>query len=164
MRHFAVESGKSKGQFLTSAEVSLIMARIIGISTTKTSAATTVSDPTCGSGSLLLKVAHEARTPVTLYGQEKDSATAVLARMNIIPHNPPTESIVQDRLTKGKQLLDQAIEQLALLCEPVESPKGEMEHIHYFCGNVEIPSDLNEREPQRSALYRGTESLVRGCP
>ena len=95
MRHFAVESGKSKGQFLTPAEVSLIMARIIGISTTKTSAATTVSDPTCGSGSLLLKVAHEAPTPVTLYGQEKDSATAVLARMNMILHNTPTASIVQ---------------------------------------------------------------------
>jgi type I restriction enzyme M protein len=95
MRHFAVESGKSKGQFLTPAEVSLIMARIIGISTTKTSANTTVSDPTCGSGSLLLKVAHEAPTPVTLYGQEKDSATAVLARMNMILHNTPTASIVQ---------------------------------------------------------------------
>jgi type I restriction enzyme M protein len=95
MRHFAVESGKSKGQFLTPAEVSLIMARIIGISATKTSAATTVSDPTCGSGSLLLKVAHEAPAPVTLYGQEKDSATAVLARMNMILHNTPTASIVQ---------------------------------------------------------------------
>lgn len=71
------------------------------------------------------------------------------------------EVLVQDRLTKGKQRLDQAIEQLALLCEPVESPKGELEHIHYFCGNVEIPSDLKEREPQRSALYQGTASLVR---
>ncbi|MEK0425773.1 MAG: hypothetical protein RJB11_1864, partial [Planctomycetota bacterium] len=71
MRHFAVESGKSKGQFLTPAEVSLIMARIIGIRKTKTSANTTVSDPTCGSGSLLLKVSYEASSPVTLYGQEK---------------------------------------------------------------------------------------------
>jgi type I restriction enzyme M protein len=71
MRHFAVESGKSKGQFLTPAEVSLITARIIGISTAKTSSKTTVSDPTCGSGSLLLKVSHEAPTPVTLYGAGK---------------------------------------------------------------------------------------------
>lgn len=71
------------------------------------------------------------------------------------------EVIVQDRLTKGKQRLDQAIEQLHLLCEPVESPKRELEHIHYFCGNVEIPTDLKEREPQRSALYQGTASLVR---
>jgi type I restriction enzyme R subunit len=71
------------------------------------------------------------------------------------------EVFVQDRLTKGRGRLDQAIEQLALLCEPVEPPKGELEHIHYFCGNVEIPSDLQEREPQRSALYQGTASLLR---
>jgi type I restriction enzyme M protein len=95
MRHFAVESGKSKGQFLTPSEVSRILAKIIGISTAKTSADTTVGDPTCGSGSLLLKVADEARTPVTLYGQEKDAATSGLARMNMILHNNPTALIVQ---------------------------------------------------------------------
>ena len=71
------------------------------------------------------------------------------------------EVMVQDRLAKGKQRLDQAIEQLALLVEPVEPPKGELQHIHYFCGNTEIPTDLSEREPQRSALYQGTASLVR---
>jgi type I restriction enzyme R subunit len=71
------------------------------------------------------------------------------------------EVLVQDRLTKGKERLDQVIEQLALLCEPVAPPKGELEHIHHFCGNVEIPTDLKEREPQRSALYQGTASLVR---
>jgi type I restriction enzyme M protein len=112
MRHFAVDSGKSKGQFLTPAEVSLIMARIIGISKTKTSAATTVYDPTCGSGSLLLKVAHEARTPVTLYGQEKDAATSVLARMNMILHNTPTASIVQgNTLTTPKYTDGNALKQ-----------------------------------------------------
>lgn len=95
MRHFATESGKSKGQFYTPAEVSRIMARIIGIKTAKTSAATTVYDPTCGSGSLLLKVGDEAGTKVTLYGQEKDSATSGLARMNMILHNNPTAVIVQ---------------------------------------------------------------------
>ena len=95
MRHFATESGKSKGQFYTPAGVSRIMAQIIGIRTAKTSAATTVYDPTCGSGSLLLKVADEARTPVTLYGQEKDAATSGIARMNMILHNNPTALIVQ---------------------------------------------------------------------
>jgi type I restriction enzyme, R subunit len=50
---------------------------------------------------------------------------------------------------------------LALLCEPVEPPKGELEHIHYFCGNTEVPSDLQEREPQRAALYKAAASLVR---
>jgi type I restriction enzyme M protein len=93
MRHFATESGKSKGQFYTPAEVSRIMAQISGIRSAKTSAATTVYDPTCGSGSLLLKVGDEAGTPVTLYGQEKDVATAGLARMNMILHNNPTAMI-----------------------------------------------------------------------
>jgi type I restriction enzyme M protein len=95
MRHFATESGKSKGQFYTPAEVSRIMAQISGIKSAKTSAATTVYDPTCGSGSLLLKVGDEAGTPVTLYGQEKDAATSGLARMNMILHNNPTALIVQ---------------------------------------------------------------------
>jgi type I restriction enzyme M protein len=95
MRHFATESGKSKGQFYTPAEVSRIMAKIVGIRDAKTSAATTVYDPTCGSGSLLLKVGDEAGTPVTLYGQEKDAATSGLARMNMILHNNPTALIAQ---------------------------------------------------------------------
>src|SRR5467141_3155561 len=95
MRHFATESGKSKGQFYTPAEVSRIMAQIIGIRDAKTSASTTVYDPTCGSGSLLLKVGDEAGTAVTLNGQEKDAATSGLARMNMILHNNPTALVMQ---------------------------------------------------------------------
>ena len=95
MRHFATESGKSKGQFYTPAEVSRIIARIIGIHEARTSASTAVYDPTCGSGSLLLKVSDEAATPVTLYGQEKDAATSGLARMNMILHDNPTALIAQ---------------------------------------------------------------------
>jgi type I restriction enzyme M protein len=95
MRHFATESGKSKGQFYTPAEVSRVIAKIIGIGSAKTSAATTIYDPTCGSGSLLLKVADEAPTSVTINGQEKDATTAGLARMNMILHNNPTAVIVQ---------------------------------------------------------------------
>src|ERR1017187_7992807 len=95
MRHFATESGKSKGQFYTPAEVSRVIAKIVGIHDAKTSAATTVYDPTCGSGSLLLKVGDEAAARVTLYGQEKDAATAGLARMNMILHNNPTALIAQ---------------------------------------------------------------------
>ena len=95
MRHFATESGKSKGQFYTPAEVSRIIAQILEISKAKTSPDTTVYDPTCGSGSLLLKVADEATSKVTLYGQEKDAATSGLARMNMILHNNPTALVVQ---------------------------------------------------------------------
>ncbi|MFZ2452193.1 MAG: type I restriction-modification system subunit M [Methylovulum miyakonense] len=95
MRHFAVDSGKSKGQFYTPAEVSRIIAQIIGIRDANTRSNTTVYDPTCGSGSLLLKVGDEASAKVTLYGQEKDAATSGLARMNMILHDQATALILQ---------------------------------------------------------------------
>jgi type I restriction enzyme M protein len=112
MRHFATESGKSKGQFYTPAEVSRVVAKVIGISPQNTVAATTAYDPTCGSGSLLLKVAAEAGKHITLEGQEKDSTTAGLARMNMILHDFPTANIasggegtlVKPRLLDGDQL------------------------------------------------------------
>ena len=94
MRHFATESGKSKGQFYTPAEVSRVIAQVVGIGRAAATGAT-VYDPTCGSGSLLLKLADAARGKVTLYGQEKDAATAGLARMNMILHNNPTALIRQ---------------------------------------------------------------------
>ena len=99
MRHFATESGKSKGQFYTPAEVSRVIAQLLGVRRASTTAQTTVYDPTCGSGSLLLKVAEEAAhgrdVRVTLYGQEKDNATAGLARMNMILHDYATAEIRQ---------------------------------------------------------------------
>jgi type I restriction enzyme M protein len=103
MRHFATQSGKSKGQFYTPSEVSQVIARVIGISPENTIAATTAYDPTCGSGSLLLKVAAVAGKRITLEGQEKDVATAGLARMNIILHDFPTAKIVSgNTLTSPK--------------------------------------------------------------
>ena len=95
MQHFATESGKSKGQFYTPAEVSRVIAATLGISTAPTTHQTTIYDPTCGSGSLLLKVADAAPTKVALYGQEKDAATSGLARMNMILHGQPTAEIKQ---------------------------------------------------------------------
>jgi type I restriction enzyme M protein len=95
MRHFATESGKSKGQFYTPAEVSRVMAQVLGIAKAKTSPDTTVYDPTCGSGSLLLKVAEAAPTPVSVYGQEKEEVTSGLARMNMILHHNPGAVIEQ---------------------------------------------------------------------
>ena len=94
MRHFATESGKSKGQFYTPTEVSRVIARVIGISPDNTRASTTAYDPTCGSGSLLLKVAAQAGKRITIEGQEKDVTTAGLARMNMILHDFPTANIV----------------------------------------------------------------------
>lgn len=109
MRHFATQSGKSKGQFYTPAEVSRIMAKIIGIGTAKTSPSTTVYDPTCGSGSLLLKVAGEANTNVTLYGQEKDSTTAGLAHMNTILHDNAQAEIKQGNTLANPLFFDEGV-------------------------------------------------------
>ncbi len=64
-------------------------------------------------------------------------------------------------MKKGKERLDNSLEMLALICEPVASPKGELEHIQFFCGNTEIESDLKEREPRRESLYKATVLLVR---
>ena len=71
------------------------------------------------------------------------------------------EILLQDRLTKGRERLDNALEAIAMLCEPVAPPGGELEHIHYFCGNSEIPEDLKAHETQRAALYKATVALVR---
>ncbi|TAK21453.1 MAG: type I restriction endonuclease subunit M [Chloroflexota bacterium] len=106
MRHFATESGKSKGQFYTPAEVSRTIAQVVGIHDSVTNAATSVYDPTCGSGSLLLKVADAATTPVTLYGQENDAATSSLARMNMILHDNPTATIERENSLANPRFRD----------------------------------------------------------
>ena len=105
MRHFATQSGKSKGQFYTPSEVSRTLASIIGINKVDTNSDITVYDPTCGSGSLLLKVGEFAQSKVTLYGQEKDATTAGLARMNMILHDNPTAEIKQGN-TLAKPLFE----------------------------------------------------------
>jgi type I restriction enzyme M protein len=94
MRNFATQSGKSKGQFYTPAEVSRVIAKVIGVNSAQTQDQT-IYDPTCGSGSLLLKAADEAERGLTIYGQEMDNATCALARMNMILHGYPTAEIRQ---------------------------------------------------------------------
>lgn len=109
MRHFATESGKSKGQFYTPAEVSRVLAKIVGIGP-GTRQDHTGYDPTCGSGSLLLKVADEAPRGITIYGQEKDNATWALAKMNMILHGNEDadirkgDTITSPHFTTGAQL------------------------------------------------------------
>ncbi|AOE86311.1 type I restriction-modification system subunit M [Pseudomonas sp. TCU-HL1] len=99
MRHFATESGKSKGQFYTPAEVSRIMAQVIGLAGA-TDSKQSIYDPTCGSGSLLLKAHDEAKSTtgldLAIYGQEMDNATSALAKMNMILHDCPTAEIWKD--------------------------------------------------------------------
>ena len=92
MRNFATESGKSKGQFYTPAEVSRILAKVVGIEHAKADE-TTLYDPACGSGSLLIRAAEAAPIEVAIYGQEKETTTAGLARMNLVLHNLATAEI-----------------------------------------------------------------------
>jgi type I restriction enzyme M protein len=122
MRHFATESGKSKGQFYTPAEVSRVIAKILGIRDAATTNDTTIYDPTCGSGSLLLKVGYEAISQVTLYGQEKDAATSGLARMNMILHNYPTAEIKQGNTLANPRYLDEKTGQLKTFDYVVANP------------------------------------------
>lgn len=92
MRHFAQDSGKSKGQFYTPSEVSRILAKVISVDKAD-KPSFTVYDPTCGSGSLLLKVVDESKKGLTIYGQEKDIATKGLAVMNMWLHGHPEAEI-----------------------------------------------------------------------
>jgi len=104
MKHFAVESGKSKGQFYTPAEVSRIIAKVIGAENAK-DRTQSVYDPTCGSGSLLLKVAAEAKpVDISIYGQEKENATAALAILNMWLHGEPTAVIKKGQSTLSNPL------------------------------------------------------------
>ncbi|MBU1230237.1 MAG: type I restriction-modification system subunit M [Proteobacteria bacterium] len=98
MRKFATESGKSKGQFYTPAEVSRVISMVIELGAARDNTLT-IYDPTCGSGSLLLKAHDEAlsRTGwnLAIYGQENDNATSALARMNMVLHDCATADIQQ---------------------------------------------------------------------
>lgn len=105
MRLFATESGKSKGQFYTPAEVSRIMASLIGINQSK-SQSETLYDPTCGSGSLLLKAASETQNNITIYGQEYDNATRALCVMNMWLHDNPDSDIRLGNTLSNPQFLD----------------------------------------------------------
>lgn len=105
MRNFATESGKSKGQFYTPAEVSRILASVIDVHKAK-KPSYTVYDPTCGSGSLLLKVAEASPNGLTIYGQEKDIATKSLAIMNMWLHGFPEASIAGKNTIASPQFKD----------------------------------------------------------
>ena len=107
MRKFATESGKSKGQFYTPAEVSRILANVVGISRCTDSSAT-VCDPACGSGSLLIRAIDAAPIPIMGYGQEKESTTAGLAKMNAVLHRKAEITIKSGNTFSNPQYLDKS--------------------------------------------------------
>ncbi|MCH7225112.1 type I restriction endonuclease subunit R [Haloferula sp. A504] len=96
-----------------------------------------------------------------LFKKVEDAISVYSEELDHSDGGPDPEVLLKERLKKGRERLDNAIEQLALLCEPVEAPKDELQHIRYFCGNTEIPKDLKDREPQRTALYKGAAGLLR---
>ncbi len=106
MMHFATESGKSKGQFYTPGEVSRVMAKVIGIGP-DTRQDHTIYDPTCGSGSLLLRAADETLRGISIYGQEMDNATYALARMNMILHGHETADLRRENTIAAPYFKDQ---------------------------------------------------------
>ena len=121
MKHFASESGKSKGQFYTPAEVSRILARVINIDEAKTQDQT-IYDPTCGSGSLLLKAIAESPKGLTPYGQEMDNATATLAKMNMIIHGVEFAEIWQGNTLAKPHKWDETINPLKTFDFVVANP------------------------------------------
>ena len=100
----------------------------------------------------LFKKVNDALKVYTVYTSDLDKSDTGAGESDIL---------MKDRLAKGRERLDNAVEALALICEPVEPPKGELQHIHFFCGNSELPEELAAREPLRSALYKATAMLVR---
>ena len=96
-----------------------------------------------------------------LFKKVEDTIAVYTSELDRSSGGADPEVLLQDRLKKGRERLDDALEAIAMLCEPVEPPKGELEHIHYFCGNTENPDDLKEREHQRAALYKAAATLVR---
>jgi len=121
MRHFATESGKSKGQFYTPAEVSRVIAKVVGISNSK-SQTETVYDPTCGSGSLLLKAAAEAPLGITIYGQENEEPNRAIAVMNMWLHNFVDADIVQGNTMASPQFTNETTGELKQFDYAVANP------------------------------------------
>ncbi|WP_343732640.1 HsdR family type I site-specific deoxyribonuclease [Duganella sp.] len=96
-----------------------------------------------------------------LFKKVEKAIAVYTSELNQNADGSDSEILVKDRLEAGRERLNDAVEALALLCEPVEPPKGDLEHIHYFCGNTEIADDLKVREPQRVTLYKAVVALVR---
>ncbi len=96
-----------------------------------------------------------------LFRKVENAIAVYTSELDHVDGGGDPEILLKDRLKIGKERLDSALEAIILLCEPVQPPKGELEHIHYFCGNTEIPSNLEERAPIRVALYKAAVALVR---
>ena len=172
MRLFATESGKSKGQFYTPAEVSRIMAKLIGINQSQ-SQTETLYDPTCGSGSLLLKAADETQNNITIYGQEYDNATRALSVMNMWLHDNPDSDIRLGNTLSDPKFTDEATGALKQFDYAVANPPfsykswkngWDPEHDVYkrFEGYT-LPPDKNGDYAFLLHLVKSLKSKGKGC-
>ena len=109
-------------------------------------------DKTCGYIVDYKDLFKKVENAIAVYTSELDPGDT--------PDNDP-QILLQNRLTKGRDRLDAALEALHYLCEPVQPPKSDLDYMHYFCGNTEIPDDLKTHEPQRVALYKAIAALLR---
>jgi type I restriction enzyme R subunit len=71
------------------------------------------------------------------------------------------EIVLKDRLKMASDRLETALETIEAICEAVENPKTDLQHIHYFCGNTEVESDLKANEHKRVALYKAIVAYIR---
>jgi type I restriction enzyme M protein len=172
MRHFATESGKSKGQFYTPSEVSRIMAEVIGIRRSR-SQEETIYDPTCGSGSLLLKAADLAPHGITIYGQENDNATRALAVMNMWLHNFSDADIKQGNTLASPQFTDEKTGALKQFDYGVSNPpfsykswtnglNPENDNYHRFVGYA-VPPQKNGDFAFLLHLIKSLKSKGKAC-
>lgn len=96
-----------------------------------------------------------------LFKKVENAIAVYTSELDRAPGGPDPEILLKERLKKGKERLDNALDAIILLCEPVEPPQGELQFIRFFCGNTEIASDLKDREPHRAALYKAAAGLMR---
>ena len=71
------------------------------------------------------------------------------------------QGLLADRLQKARERLDDSLEAVKAMVEPVEPPKGQLEYLHYFVGDPESRTAIKETEPQRHAFYKAVSQLVR---
>lgn len=153
-RKFATESGKSKGQFYTPAEVSRILAKVIGIADEKNPSAT-IYDPACGSGSLLIRALNEAPIALSGYGQEKDTTTAGLAKMNAVLHGWATATIMSGNTFSDPQYFEEGSDETVLrrfdyiVANPPFSIKNWMDGVKEY-GRFD---GYGERSPEKNGGY-----------
>ena len=153
MRNFASESGKSKGQFYTPAEVSRILAKVIGIGKCQNKNAS-ICDPACGSGSLLIRAVAEAPFEIAAYGQEKDGSTAGLAKMNAVLHNKSWITIRSGNTFSNPKFLDETdADELKRFDYIVANPPFSMKNWTDGLKEYGRFNDYDDRPPAKNGDY-----------